>query len=78
MNQELFKNLPAQCLRADDDDDVDEDIPLISGSGEGIMDEPGHTSGGSARRKRAQGFFYVRFGPAAFFLTEAPPAISPR
>jgi hypothetical protein len=32
-----------------DFEEDDEEIPLISGSGEGIMDEPGH-AGGSARR----------------------------
>jgi hypothetical protein len=34
----------------DDDDDFADDLPIISGRGEGIMDEASHTGSGAARR----------------------------
>jgi hypothetical protein len=34
----------------DDDDFEDDDIPIVSGRGEGIMDEASHTGSGAARR----------------------------
>jgi hypothetical protein len=46
-------SLYERCLcvpRLDDDDFEDNDIPLVSGRGEGIMDEALHTGSGAARR----------------------------
>ncbi len=53
LDQFILDRVTLDHFMDDDDDDmdeVDEEIPYISGSGEGLMEEGTHTGHGSARR----------------------------